>query len=280
MKKTLITLSIAASMAVATASADLVYSDDFTDENDNGYITTYALTNQDANVIDVSEYGLNVTDGFTISISSMNTSDASEWAHILGLSFDGSTTNMNSDGKYCFITWQDGYTADGQGTVNSTSSAAYNGPVETYTLGVNPAVFDSSAIFAGTGTGTGELEIDTWYNIILTVQNDAWTISIYDINGLIDTVNGELTSVDLTESVLTDLYIGGTNAGSTDNSTNNKSTIQVDCLAVYDTVLTTEEQETLANTSLSTGLISVPEPSTATLSLLALAGLCARRRRK
>jgi MYXO-CTERM domain-containing protein len=49
-------------------------------------------------------------------------------------------------------------------------------------------------------------------------------------------------------------------------------TIELDNLLVYKTALTADEVKSL--------IVPVPEPTTATLSLLALAGLAARRRRK
>lgn len=266
MKKTLITLALFAASSVAALATEaedypgLVYAM----ELDDGLTSTSTLNPNGTTSIDLSSYNLNTTDGFTISINTqLSSSTYSAWSHILMLGFDNwtnPTTNTNFTNGPA-ISWQ------------SVSSGVTGG------VGINPAIFEGSSTLVA--NETGKILVDTAYNVILTVLGDTWTISVYDSAG--DCIATNTLEYDYSDTnpltTLSSIAIGGTTAGSTDNSSFNKATDEVDNLAVFDYVLTDTEQVNLSISTLN-GYGVIPEPSTATLSLLALAGLCVRRRRK
>ena len=114
---------------------------------------------------------------------------------------------------------------------------------------------------------------NTWYNYALTVVGDSYTLSVWDVSGT------KLSSDTFTGATgnLVDVYEGARfsqhwHGGAIDN------------FGLYDGVLSDNNLSALVKSeAVGTGMVQsflVPEPTTATLSLLALAGLAARRRRK
>lgn len=268
MKKTLFTLSLLAASTASIALADasdvvaeypgLVYADEF---DEYSGLTSTSTINASGTTIDLSAYDLNTTNGFTISINTALTSTSySSWAHVLQLGFDGwvnPTENAN---------FANGPSISWQGWSDSTID-----------LGINPGIFENSS----TLVADCNVAVSTAVNVILTVKDTTWTLSIYDANG--DCLATTEATYDYSAtSPISDLdwiAIGGTTAGSTEGSTYNKAADTVDNIAVFNYVLSDVEQVELSQSTLS-GEGVIPEPSTATLSLLALAGLCVRRRRK
>ena len=114
---------------------------------------------------------------------------------------------------------------------------------------------------------------NTWYNFALTAKDGNYVFSTWDAEGtLIDSSSFQGASGNLV-----DLYEGARfschyNGG------------QIDNVGLYDGVLTNENLAALVKSEAAgNGMIqsfAIPEPATATLSLLALCGLAARRRRK
>ncbi|MFI3243050.1 MAG: hypothetical protein R3Y56_02210 [Akkermansia sp.] len=260
MKKTLITLAMLAASTIA-ASAASVYENTFDSFTDK--FSTVDVSDADARISDLN---LSTDTGFTISINIMADSTITPtsvtWGHILGLSFDGVTPPESSPATatsgYCQLNWQGATTADGKTTG--------------YGFGINPKYFNDNAL----ASGDNALSPLVWYNTILTVEGTTWTLNIYDSEGnAVSTMTDTMTDAAFINTTLTDLYIGGV------TTTHNKALTQIDNLAVYDTLLTDEQKAALSISTLSgNGIPSIPEPTTATLSILALAGLCARRRRK
>jgi len=105
---------------------------------------------------------------------------------------------------------------------------------------------------------------DSWANIIVTGDGQNLTLNI---NGYTATLaysaSGNLSNFQF---------------GSLWGDGSRRANAQFDDLAIWNRVLDEREIASLANGS--TALNAVPEPTTATLSLLALAGLAVRRRRK
>lgn len=127
-------------------------------------------------------------------------------------------------------------------------------------------LYGSGIQFTDTNVRTA-LRSETWNNIVLT--GDGKNLTLY-ING---------TSASTAYTPTTDALISNFQLGSTWGDGVRKVDADMDDLAIWNRVLDT--QEIAALTSGSTALsVVVPEPTTATLSLLALAGLAARRRRQ
>lgn len=103
---------------------------------------------------------------------------------------------------------------------------------------------------------------DGWANVILTGDGNTLTL----------TVNGVSASVAYTPG--TDTKLSNFQLGSSFGDGERRVSADFDDLAIWNRVLTAGEVSALAAGA------AVPEPATATLSLLALAGLAARRRRK
>ena len=81
------------------------------------------------------------------------------------------------------------------------------------------------------------------------------------------------------------IWVNGTNIGTTDMFYTDGAPLTSNATytvgnAIYGTVALTDQVLTTTDAVASlAGAVVIPEPATATLSLLALAGLCARRRR-
>lgn len=195
-----------------------------------------------------------------------------------------------ADGE--FITLGSGYWSNGEGKLAIGSGATNSFTVMTW---VNFSDVSGEKFFFGTGDGNGEgiafginggkidllakgkahyttfstttLSEDTWYNIAITYDSTTGTTIAY-LNG--DKL-GELTlkTADFAPNGGKS-YIG---AGSANENQDNFAG-QIADFKILSGALTQEQILAQAN------LTTVPEPATATLSLLALAGLATRRRRK
>ena len=114
-------------------------------------------------------------------------------------------------------------------------------------------------------------DTSSWYTVALTAKNGNLTLSVLDS-----------TASLIATTTVTSQYTGSLNSVSGYANYKFVSHSYIDNLAIYDDALTTEQLATLTKYEVANGtmLQTIPEPATATLSLLALAGLAMRRRRK
>ena len=127
-----------------------------------------------------------------------------------------------------------------------------------------------------TAAQISNVEKGQWYNYAVSVLGDNYTISVFDITGTL--VSSAQTFKGATGN-LTGVYDVASFEAHTSGS------YFTDNIAIYDGALSTElisqlTKEQVAGKGTPQSFAVVPEPTTATLSLLALAGLAARRRRK
>ena len=130
-------------------------------------------------------------------------------------------------------------------------------------------------------TNVSGVDRGTWYNYALTVSDKtssvaSYTLSVWDSNG---TLIGEKRTFEGATGNLNYLR-----EGSAFDEHWEKDHL-LDNFGLYDGVLTDDDLAALVRSEAAgTGMIQsfevIPEPATATLSLLALAGLAVRRRRK
>lgn len=202
----------------------------------------------------------------------------------IALTLEGGQTLNTTDGVTAFITvnwtgvsnapmlWL--CTSAGTGYANSAATFGYKGVDHHATL------FSTGGSNTGASNGynNGTNEVKTPDYIAAGVNNTTKNSSLAEktltffmttqggtsnLYELMD--NGNIQQISSLSGMKTgtidNLYIGHWNDG-------NSAQAGTASIALYNSVLTTEQMKALA-----------PEPATATLSLLALAGLCARRRR-
>lgn len=242
MKKTLIALFALGSMAMATEELpSAVWSVE--DQAVSGH-TTIALTLEGGQT-------LNTTDGVTAFIT-VNWTGVSN-APMLWLCTSAGTGYANSAATF-------GYKGNGNehhatlfsvGGGNGGTTNPYNN------VASEVKTPDYIAATVGNAAKNASLSEKTLTFFMTTAGG---TSNLYE---LMDSGDIQLlcTQTGMKTGDIDNLYIGGWN--NTDSAQSGTASI-----ALYNSVLTTEQMKALA-----------PEPTTATLSLLALAGLCARRRR-
>lgn len=207
------------------------------------------------------------------------TSSSDEWANVstgtsFTISFDISNINVSSTdstiasfaGSHNAIGWDDGkllvrMSDSGSLTlINShgTSTNSYSEYFDGSTFG--DATVSAYSCDLGL-TAANSLSSITTYTLVSNAADKTFTI--YKNGTQID----QWTNWD-TDTGLTGLQLGGRFGGG--NKLSDNETVDFDNVTIWDKALTTAEVSALI----------VPEPTTATLSLLALAGLAARRRRK
>ncbi len=171
-------------------------------------------------------------------------------------------------GKYTLINFES--VGDGADIGIQTNYGSANNKINTSGL---YGVWNGTGAY-GFGMGSGFENAGFWTNaaaaaVTLTYSYDTGT-------------TGTFTLMDSNGKVLQE--VGGTFSTSLKSSTATYDAVTfdgsiVESTYVFNQAVTVEEAKTLAQAALvKTG--TVPEPTTATLSLLALAGLAARRRRK
>ena len=111
---------------------------------------------------------------------------------------------------------------------------------------------------------------DGWANVIIVGNGTTLTLNV---NGYTSTVTYTPTADGKVRNFQLGALWGG---GETDRRVN----ADYDDVAIWNRALSNDEVKLLASGATANGALPIPEPTTATLSLLALAGLAARRRRK
>ena len=222
----------------------------------------------------------------------------------------GQAVDLTTENKYLVL--PDAYYSNGSGKLELNYKITENGTTTSY-AGTNFTVMayvkfasvSGEQFFFGTGSGhsrgiafginNGNLDVlaksvdhnkltsttlvkDTWYHLAFTYSNTANLLTFY-VNG--DSV-GSLTPSDNVSGLYTS-YCPTTNEGAAIGAASQDlvtGSIQGDFnghIAELKLLNSTLTQSQILNAA---HLEIIPEPTTATLSLLALAGLAARRRRK
>ncbi len=272
MKQTFIILSLLAAVGTASA-ATLQYGLDFNTKTSADDLDISSETTLGSGTTTVTEVNgswsnyytdtplndggyAHAAHGGTFSIGSADASTG-----IDGLSFaDGFSIGLHLN-RTTTSNWVDALTL----TIDSVSLR-----LEMHLDGEWRTYGDTSGTILPDNTSIMAAGVNEWKHLGLTFKGS--TMQVF--------VDGSLThtyTLGTTDSsVIKSITGGGSNKKSAD--------VRLDNLAVYDGVLTSENFTYLATHAMPMSFESpspaVPEPATATLSLLALAGLAARRRRK
>lgn len=206
--------------------------------------------------------------------------DGSASAHSFGRSNNWnivSSTGLDN-GNNGILNATDGFTI----TFNGYAGANNWGDFISFTVGNQSYKFEitdstSLNIYNATQQSTPEAQItgisrNTWYNYGLSVMNGVATLVAVDTDGAVVSqttfsgLSGNLTGIYACSSF----------------EAHNKNDYYLDNVAVYDGAIDVNGLRAITREQVAgNGTLNVvPEPTTATLSLLALCGLAARRRRK
>ncbi len=265
MKKTIITSAIALTLAASASAATLVAEwDGFSNLTNGSYTLALAggsVNNEgvlhvnstngtytDRPTVDISAAGLTLSEGLSISFTakSYGTSENRTLVSLASEAYDYTFAFGTAVGGAAnfYFNGSDGRVADigTQGSISPGSDFAV------FTL--------TSAVVDGVNT--------------FTVYMNGTQVAQGSTSATTGTDNSNCET--LMTSTLSRLTLGGWSG----NSNSGNIAFDIDHLAIHDGALSaTEAQALYADWSKA-----VPEPTTATLSLLALAGLAARRRRK
>lgn len=265
MKKSLIALMALAGVAVADIKDGVQWAESFDDQGYNVSSTfsfgegKYFTFNDDGQGVadsTVRPYATNLggkfSDAFTFSFKLVDL-DAAAWADALSLYSNGTTS----------------------GTNNSIQIQKNNsGELMVYTekfSGSNVAD-DASNINLGT--------LDSLEGKTLTLVFDA-TGATNTLTAYVDGVaNADTVTFTYAEGATPSTALTGFQFGSAFGGGRASNSVTVDDIVLWNRALTAEEVASLPITTTVPPTETVPEPATATLSLLALAGLAARRRRR
>ena len=258
--------SIIALMALASvASAESIGYTDMTEEQKSGVILAWDFSEGSASPVVGS-----VNNEFTLN-------ESATAAHLTGSGnpWTDSLTNSFASGDFTLSLDVNSFTANNWQALVSLYSVGGHGDNKCLQVGVNTS--GQLAVFNEVAGQTGFASIDTAGNIM---------------TGLTSGFSGAATLTlvsDMTNTKTLYVYVDGKLVGSHSNwtATTNQALMGLQIGASFGGDRAFPEAEisniTLWNKALSStevkGLL-VPEPTTATLSLLALAGLAARRRRK
>ncbi len=236
------------------------------DSVDGGNGFAYTMTGGEWEIdSDAGLDGISSDRGFTLSFSSLvlpatgTGDDSAQWRSPIGFTYGGTQFDFEYSGAGALILFYTNTPAEGAVKSGSVTS-------------VDPQA--DAASLAGLN--------NLWYNYSFSVFEDRYTFSVYDKSGLLSTTSGTFAAdvFDGTpEYTLTNISAGAVSqkAGRTSNK------IIVDDVALYDGAILVDQAALIAQASFDPAIgfaQYIPEPSTATMSLLALAGLLARRRRR
>ena len=242
MKKTLITLITLMALGGVAVAADSL----------SPIWTQESITLQNDNVYDLSSLNLNTTTGYTLMMNiTLGAAPANgPLCFITNSAIDtSSTTAVNA---YAMSTGSVGFSNQQDGMITFSTSGSQGG---TYTSGEDK----SSAISFIKNDNSGAYST----TLFLTSQNG--TATLYELTETGTVVfthsRGSMGTGNLAQLIVGDWWAGTNGTQTQQTGTMNAS--------IYSGVLTVSQMNSL-----------IPEPTTATLSLLALAGLAVRRRRK
>ena len=263
MKKTIIALMALAGVASADITDGLQWAESFGD----GYSLTSTFNKNNA---------FHVENG--VGIAGGNYTDSRVWTTNTGGKFTNAFTFSMKLVDFDASDWQDALSLYTNGTVSGTNNSIQlqkngNGELMVYTdkfTGSNVAGDDSNINLGS---------IDSLKGQVLTL--------VFDATGSSNTLTAYVGGTAITDTV-TFTYAEGATAstaltgfqfGAAFGNNRVSKSVTVDDIAVWNRALTAEEVATLPLKAAGSD-DAVPEPATTTLSLLALCGLAARRRRR
>ncbi len=256
MKKTLFLITGMATISLMAQGATLVsewngFTNDRSATTGNLAFSSYGTSSVSDGVLNVSANG-SLANRPTIDLSSSSLS-----------LYDGLTISLKIKGMTAGV--QDIMLGLASSETQFLFSAGKNSSNQGYFF------FNGSANNAGNSPTQviGVTSADTYSIITVTTAWDDSNVTFKMYENGTQVATGKTNNTTLTQQDLSKMVLGGW-AGESDGSTSSE---QVSRLAIYDGAMTAEEVQT-AYTAWS-----VPEPTTATLSLLGLAGLMLRRRK-
>lgn len=280
MKKTLVALVALA--GVASAEVKLLYGYDF-NTNLTGLTDTSTLTNLGTGTTSIGVTSATGSAAGSLATSSTKFGDTGNGSYITSENRMISIENANGIGADTTDGFALTFNFRVQGSTQWKNSAMFKIGTTAYTLQVGGGqnsmyLFQGSTVAEGavalanvTGTDAGE-----WYTIVLNATSTSLTLNMYSTGetpALVDSQTYTFTPAVTGE--LTLFQQGGTDRFD--------ANVRVDNFGVYNGVLSDAMAIDLIKYEKTNGTLKtklVPEPTAATLSLLALAGLAARRRRK
>ncbi len=177
--------------------------------------------------------------------------------------FDSSSGAAKLTGN--ILTLADDYYLVSQGHAywGLNSSVSNNVTAQGYTFSKNEA----STLYTYTGNGDG-------------VRPITWTRNSDNSNSATRSLNGEFSVNVAYDGKNTSITLSYGGSDITDKFVITNAELDATKFVLYDGATVSSSNISVAEIPTTPGIPSVPEPATATLSLLALAGLAARRRRK
>ncbi len=255
MKKTIIALmALAGVAAAADYTTESLWTANFGSQYTGGYTTNLTSPGKFWDAGDVAtEFGAQTRDNKRIHMAGGTYGDwGTDFELSLTLTLTGENltagniselqADSNGAGDALFL----GITSEGKLTLSCKEFI-------TETIGTNKV---KSYTDLSSATSTGSLSLDEKYDITLTKIGSVFTLSAGEV-----TVSTTLSSSNTFSGTINNIALGG------DTGSGNRVPVLIESMAMSSVTLIPESP-------------AVPEPTTATLSLLALAGLAARRRRK
>ena len=261
-------------MALAgVAAAESVVYTDMTSEQKSGLLAAWSFT--DSASPDVNTLGFADSAGFNINDAGygiISTGKGTPYKTGCAGSFNSGNFTISLDINYIGVyNWE---------AILDLTSTGNNGDANTIQLSMNKETKEltlcngvaGTASYAGTATvgnlGTGlYAEQDLNWSTVTIVSNATDNILTLYVNG---EVTGTWSGNAWTAGEGQSLALAGIQIGAVLGGGRKIDNVEIDNIGIWNRAMTSDEVAALI----------VPEPTTATLSLLALAGLAARRRRK
>ena len=266
MKKTLITLMALAGMASAAEMTDGLAAWWTFDNNSSSYVSyTGATAGVSTGLTEAHFSATGGVDGKGYISSIVNDTRFDFWSDLTAFNISSSSFTLSFKVRGVTADYRDilHFAIDGiDGSLRLQTENPGNGN-DVCLYGTNLEVTEDAARDAIRGD-------EGWANVIIVGNGTSITLNI----------NGYTSTVSYTPAengIIRNFQLGACWAGI---DTDRRVTADYDDLAIWNRALSDTEVKLLASGAVADGTLSIPEPTTATLSLLALAGLAARRRRK